>query len=484
MAISASAVGRVTGITTKYFDNSAGTARFLPHSLVVLAQGREGVSYSTARTQIFSAVEAADAYGYGSPVHLAAERLFPASGNGIGIPVYVHALAASTTASAGTITPVADQTTARSYRVVVNGVATEWVALAADANVAAFTAALTTAINNKTNLPITAADGTTVVNVTAKWKGATGDDITLSVETSGTGASTFALVQPTGGAGVPSITTALSYIGDNWDTAILNCLGEDSDTLDELNDYAIARWETLVHKPLVAFYGDNETNVSTAITVPTAKRLQLGNAKLCAPGSAELPFVIGAAILREVLKQSNADPARDYGSIAVTDLTPGAAADVWDYAKRETAVTGGVSTTLVRNGVVTIADVFTFYHPVGDDAPAYRKVCDIYKNATYIYNLAAVFERPEWDGAPLLEDTDETVNPDAKKPKNAVTAVNNIQDALGGAAILSRVKETKKLTTATIAGPDRLQVNSKIILSGTTRILDISHEFGFNFGGN
>src|SRR5690606_41743308 len=83
MAVDASAVARVTGISTQYQDMRGGSALFLPQQVAIIAQGASAVSYPDDRYQITSAVQAGRRYGFGSPIHLIAEQLFPANGDGI-----------------------------------------------------------------------------------------------------------------------------------------------------------------------------------------------------------------------------------------------------------------------------------------------------------------------------------------------------------------------------------------------------------------
>lgn len=125
MAVDASAVARVTGISTQYQDMRGGSALFLPQQVAIIAQGASAVTYPDDRYQITSAVQAGRRYGFGSPIHLIAEQLFPANGDGIGtVPVHVYPLqdAGNGVAAEGDITPTGTQTEAGVYRLRAGGV--------------------------------------------------------------------------------------------------------------------------------------------------------------------------------------------------------------------------------------------------------------------------------------------------------------------------------------------------------------------------
>ena len=83
-AVPASAKARTLGIQTEYFDARGGAALFLPQRIGIFGQGSDSATYAEEKKQIFSAAEAGQTYGYGSPIHLAALQLLPANGDGVG----------------------------------------------------------------------------------------------------------------------------------------------------------------------------------------------------------------------------------------------------------------------------------------------------------------------------------------------------------------------------------------------------------------
>jgi phage tail sheath gpL-like len=197
-----------------------------------------------------------------------------------------------------------------------------------------------------------------------------------------------------------------------------------------------------------------------------------------------LPFVVAARQLARIAPTANNNPPQDYGSQIATGLVPGADGEQWTYADRDSAVKKGSSTIEVKDGVVNLSDIVTFYHPSGDAIPAYRYVVDIVKVQNILFNLDLIFATKEWDGAPLIPDDQPTTNRSAKKPKTAVAAISSLLDSLGLNAIISDPETAKKNTLASInaQNPKRLDVSTTVQLSGNTNIISVDFNWGFYFG--
>lgn len=488
VAVAESAVARVVGIETN-FVNLRGGVKFLPMRIAVFAQGTTiaQASFSTDKVVVTSAKFVGDNYGYGSPAHLAINELLPPQGGGVGIiPVTLFPLKddGSAVTAAGTITPVGTQTAAQTYRIKVNNILSKAFTLAVDADVADATLAITTAINSVINMPLIAVDGATVVDIDAKWGGPTGNDI--KVEVVGTEAGiVFTTVNPASGATNPDITAALAKMGNIWETLILNCLDiADTTTLDLYRDFFEPRWGSTVKKPGMVFTGQTVTSQATAIVIPEARKAERINGQLVEPGGDDLPFVVAAAQLAEVAVIANDKPPFDYAGSQATSLTAGADDVQWTGIEREAAVQGGSSTIEKVDNVVEMSDTVLFYHPTGEEPPAYRFVNDVIKVWQVLFNLALIFEADEWKGAPLIPDEDPTTMPGAKKPKDAVTAIGVMLDSLGLNAIISDPQTAKGTIQANIStsNPRRLDVSFTYQISGNTGIISITANWGFFFG--
>lgn len=491
-AVDASAVARVVGIKTIFKDLRGGGILFLPQRIAVVGQGSSASTFDTTKRQVTSATEAATLYGFGSPIHLAVRQLLPLNGDGVGtIPVTIYPLEddGSGVASAGDITPGGAQTEAAAYRVSVNNILSEEFVISVGDTVAAIVTAMTAAINAVLEMPVIAVDATpgtsTEVGITSKWKGVSANDIVLEVIGSTTAGTTFAITQPVGGLVNPNIDAALAQVGNVWESMFLNCLDiADTVTLDKYSVFGEGRWGALVRKPAIVFTGNTATTVTAATAVSDARKTDRTNSQLVAPASNDLPFAVAARQLARIAPLANNNPPHDYGSQDASGLVPGPDGDQWTYADRDQAVKKGSSTTEVKDGVVNVSDVVTFYHPDGDPIPAYRFVVDIVKLQNIIFNLDLIFATKEWDGAPLIPDDQPTINRDAKKPKTAVAAVASMLDSLGLNAIISDPETAKANTIAEIndQNPKRLDLVTTVQLSGNTNIISVDLEFGFFFG--
>lgn len=484
-AIEPSAVARAVGIETDFVDLQTG-ARFLPQRIAVVGQGSSAATYPTTKKQVLSAGEAGSIYGFGSPIHLAVSQLLPANGDGVGsVPVTVYPLvdAVGAAAAAGQIVPSGAETSAVSYRVNINGILSEEFVVSPGDVVADVTAAITQAVNAVIGMPVIAVNNTTNAGFTAKWEGASGNDLTIGIV--GTGSTVFTITQPVGGLVNPDVDAALAQMGNVWETMVLNCLDvADTVNLDRYQTFGEGRWNPLTKKPLVVFSGSNEAVLATAIALPDARKTDRVNVQLNGVGSENLPFVIAARQLARVAARANDNPPFDYGALQATGLSVGTDGEQWVYNQQDTAVKAGASTIDVVDGVMQLADIVTFYHPDGEEPPAYRYVVDIVKLQNIIFNLDAIFSAPRWNGAPLLPDSDATTNPAAKRPKDAKGEIFGLLDSLGLNAIIADVPFAKANTLVGInaTNPKRLDVSITLKLAGNTNIRSIDLNFGFNFG--
>ena len=491
-AVDASAVARVVGIKTIFKDLRGGGILFLPQRIAVVGQGSTASVYATTKRQVTSATEAATLYGFGSPIHLAVLKLLPVNGDGVGtIPVTVYPLVddGAGVVSTGDIIPSGAQTEAAAYTININNIVSEQFVISAGDTVATIITAMAAAVNATLEMPVLAVDATpgtsTQLDLTSKWEGTSANDIFVEVVGSTTAGTSFAITQPVGGLVNPDVDDAINQVGNVWETMVLNCMDvADTATLDKFSVFGEGRWGALVRKPLVVLTGNTATTVTNATAVSDARKTDRVNGQLVAPGSKDLPFVVAARQLARIVKVANNNPPQDYGSQDATGLTPGTDGEQWTYTDRDVAIKKGSSSVEVKDGVVNVSDVVTFYHPMGDPIPAYRYVVDIVKLQNIIFNLDLIFATPEWDGAPLIPDNQPTVNRSAKKPKAAVAAVASMLDSLGLNAIISDPETAKANTIAEIndQNPKRLDVSTTVQLSGNTNIISVDLNFGFFFG--
>ncbi len=487
-AVPLGAIARVVGIKTEFIVTNVGGLINLPQRVALIGQGASASTYDTTKRQITSAVEAGTIYGFGSPIHLSALQLLPPNGDGVGsIPVTVYPLEdnGSGVAAAGEIASIGTATKAGAFTVVVNGIRSSQFVVEVGDTLTEVDPKIISAINGVLEMPIIASAGTLVVDTTAKWAGTSSNELKVSIEGPDDTGITFGITQAVGGLANPTIDDALAQVGDVWETLFLNCLDVvDTTALDALEVFGEGRWGTLTRKPMVAFTGHSLTSPTAVLAITDLRKTDRVNSLLPNPGSTTLPFVSAAGELARIAVVANNKPANDYGRQVAKYIAPGPDGDQWNYAQRDQLVKGGASTVEVRDGEVTVSDTVTMYRPDGDPNPEYRFVKDIVKLQNVIFNLDLIFNTAAWDGAPLIPDDQPTVNRDAKKPKNAVSAMSVLAENLGLAALISDVPYTQANTVAEIdsQNPNRLNSVFPVKLSGNVNINSIDLNFGFLFG--
>lgn len=484
-AVDPSAVARVVGIETS-FKNLREDIVLLPQRVAVIGQGSTAATYSLDRRQFLSSVEVGEVYGFGSPLHLAAKEFFPANNDGIGtIPFTVYPLADGTTAATGDLTPSGGpQTSTEEYIVKINNIPSEKIVIPKDTIAVDTIPLVIAAVNANINMPVIASDGTTKVDFTAKWKGASGNNLFIEIVGPAAGI-TYIVTQPSGGAGNPDVQDALDKVGTIWETLFLNCLEiADTTALEKFYVFGENRWSPLVKKPCLFFTGTNEKDPATVVVIPDARPLDRNNSQFVGVGSNNLPFVVAARQLARLAVVANSNPPVDYAGQPADGIVPGLDIDQWTYAERDFVVKKGSSTIEIVDNLIEMSDTVTFYHKTGEDPPAYRYVVDIIKIMNVTFNIRLIFESPDWKGTVLLPSGQASTNPRVRRPSDAVAALSTMYDSLGLAAIISDPDFAKDNIQAEISSsnPKRLDISSLYKLSGNTNIISIDSEFGFYFG--
>ena len=259
-AVDQTAVARVVGIKDIFVDLREGVAN-LPQHIMVVGQGATASTYSTEPKRVFNALEVAEEYGFGSPLHLAMLQIFPDNGlPGVGtIPVTVFPMDdnGSGIASDGDIAMTGTQTENGTYAVVINGIRSQAFAIAEGTAASAVAALMVTAINAVLEMPVTVVDNLGVLEFTSKWKGESANDIYVEVDGPDSGI-TFTVTQATGGAANPDVSLALAQADPNvWYTLGVNCLNiADTTALDEFETFGVGRTNPIDNKRMTFWTGN------------------------------------------------------------------------------------------------------------------------------------------------------------------------------------------------------------------------------------
>lgn len=490
MAIDVSAVARVLGVEPVFKDLRGDAALFVPQRIYLVGQGNTAAqsTYLNEKVVVFSAAEVGARFGYGSPLHLAAKQYFPANNDGIGtIPLTIFPLddGPSAVAATGDITPSGSASEAAAFRVRIGNILSEpFVVPAGAVDAGAVIDSMVTAISAVLDMPMLATDGTTVLNLAAKWAGISGNALKVSVEGPSVGVS-FAVTQPSGGLVNPDVAPAIAAMGNIWYTLVHNCLDiADTTALAAWQAEGERRWGETVRKPFRCYTGVTEAAVASATAISAARTTDRVNGQLVAPGSVDLPFVVAARQVARIARRANNQPGRLYSGLTADGLSPGTDAEQWTFEQRDAAMKAGSSTVEIVDGQVELSNVITFWAPTGEPIPAFRFDADIVKLSNVIFNLDVEFSKEDWQGAILVPDGSPAVQSYIKQPKQAVAAVATVLDALELAGQISDAAAAKKTIVATIdsQNPKRLNVSVTVQLSGNVNVTAVTLNFGFYFG--
>lgn len=500
-AVPAGAVASVFGNEFKYVNLREGLVG-LPQAIAIFATFDPSKTAVVANVpvRVFTDVEAGDKFGFGFPAHLAARQVLRKSGI---VPVFIFPIeeAGAAVAGDGSILAVADSgaTSSGTISVYVGGQRIP-VTIANGTAAVDIQIAIALAINAVVPISVVATvDGAEEdqTNIVSKYKGAIANDITIAVnlteaEKDATPAGvSFTLTALSSGAGVSTITDALTRMGDDWYTYVVNTFGIDTDIMDDFaTENEDNKWDTLINHFFRAFYGSVD-DLSTITGITDARKLDRTNGAITSPGGYMLPLELAALGVGNMAARNQNNPPLPYTGLLLDGLVPSSAitgsdgTPQWIYTQRNSAIEVGCSTTIVEDGIIKLEDIVMHYHKSGEVPPAYRWAVDIAKLAEWTYNVNLVFNSDKWRPCILIDDDDMGVyNEKARKPKDAIADIFKLADAANGAAIITDPAFTKLNTAASIdiSNPNRLNITTIIKLSGATRIISLTTNFGFNFG--
>lgn len=322
-------------------------ANLLEYKVLLLGQKlAAGTAAAEGLDLVTSKEQAADLYGEGSILHGMFEAFFASNKF---TKVYGMALDddGAAVAATGTVTFSGTATEAGTVYLYVAGRRVK-VAVANGDSASAVATAAAAAINADTSLPVTAAvDGTISeqVNVTARNKGEAGNDIDLRVNyqddeslPAGIAAPTFGAMS--GGTTNPTLTNAISAMGDTW-FHIIGFPYTDTTSLDAISTELDDRWGPMRQIEGVAMAAKNDTvgNLSTFGGNRNDKFVSV----MGTTGS-PMPAYEWAAELSAVTSFHGAiDPARPFQTLALEHCLPAQEVDRLTLQERNTLLHDGIA---------------------------------------------------------------------------------------------------------------------------------------------
>ncbi|MDH4319873.1 MAG: phage tail sheath subtilisin-like domain-containing protein [Desulfobulbaceae bacterium] len=255
------------------------------------------------------------------------------------------------------------------------------VAIAAAQTLSSIATAVVAAINADTSLPVTAAVNGGVpeqVDITARWKGETGNGIDLRVnyyqdEKTPTGLTTTVTAM-TGGTGNPDIADAVAVLGDEWWNHIVMPY-TDSANLTALETELTDRWGPTRQIDGIAYAAYRGTQAATQTFGDGRNSLLvtcMGTGISPTP-----PYVWAAAVAAEAAHSLAIDPARPLQTLVLDGVLPPAIEDRWTMEERNLLLYDGIAThTVDSGGRVLIERLITMYqeNAYGVADPSYLDV--------------------------------------------------------------------------------------------------------------
>ncbi|MEQ9868601.1 phage tail sheath C-terminal domain-containing protein [Pectobacterium odoriferum] len=301
----------------KYFEfNTRLAVHTLPSNqqkvLLVSQMLSSGTATPLGAVNVFSDEEAATLFGRGSMAHVMAAEAIGCNSY-LQLQVIGVSDAGAATAATGTLTLTGTATASGTVSTFVGAMRVD-VAVSADDTAATVAAALNTAIGQKTALPVTAAVAAGVVTLTAKNKGAAGNDIALRIASTAAGL-TAAATSMTDGDVDPDIAPALAavfaaghdiivspYATQTALTALRTHLDNVSGPLEQRGAIGVAGWPKSL------------STGSTLAASINSGRITLGWHN----GSVKTPAQIAAAYAAVIASEE--DPARPLNTLAMNTL--------------------------------------------------------------------------------------------------------------------------------------------------------------------
>ena len=325
----------------KYFEfNTALAVRTLAaNAQKVLLVGQRTTAGQVAAgvlMDVFTDVEAAKYFGYGSQLHLMASAAISTNPN-LSLQAIAVDDAAGATAATGTITIAGAATAAGSISLAVaNDILS--VSVAASDTPTIIAAAIVAAVVARPDLPVSASANAGVVTLTAKNKGALGNQIKVSTTLTNVTGITSTVVAMASGATDPTIASTLAAVASAGHT-IIGTAFNDSVNLLALRSHLDNVSGPMEQRGAIGAAGHTGTlaQATTLAASVNSGRITLG----LVPAVLSLPFEVAAAYA--ALLASEEDPARPLNTLALGGIAVIPLANRLMRQEQETALANGVT---------------------------------------------------------------------------------------------------------------------------------------------
>lgn len=504
-SLDVSAIASATSVSVKQ-QNQQNAANLRPEVIVCIGQAQTGKTI-TPNELVLASGNADDIgviFGFGSPLHLMAIKLFPKAGNGSKVTTYFLPVAAPSSGSANvqSVTVKAEESVTKSFNgyiqlrdqiftaaadvcgkvatnahnnpakaprgIDLNSFETKSIPFTLVKGMTAkeAAAAIKNALDEVIEIPFTVAvDGEdeTILNLTGKWVGSDSHfeisfiDENGETPTSANYGVTIEVNETTEAAGVGTIPAeALSAMDEELGVTRVVSQYATSTVLDTLNEKFMAFRDGLIAQYVLCY---------SAIKAPESESVS---------GTWDTQTLINSGNARRN-DAVNVQIVGDFGELRKLS-----------YSERDRLLKAGYSNLRMKaDGSYVIDDLVTFYHPVGYSNPLYRFDRDVTVVANIAYDMMYTFRDTDaWKSIVIVAEGDTTVNPAARSLKDVKAAVNARIGLLGLAGLIANYAEAQKQTQVEIDSnnPNRININPKFEITGVGRIYDITNFIGFYFG--
>jgi phage tail sheath gpL-like len=341
----------------------------LSYSALLIGQKlAAGAQAADSFLKISSVDQVITAAGRGSMLHRMASAWFA---NNQLTDVYLGVLAdnGAGVAASGTLTVTGPATGAGTISLYLGGTRIP-VAVSSGDSANSIAAAINTAINAASDLPVTSAVASAVVTVTFRHKGDVGNqfDMRLNYQDgealpAGVGVAVVAMAS---GTTNPTLTNLIAALGDTW-FHVIAMPYTDATTLTAIETELLSRWGPTRMIDGVAFTAKSDTlaNMSTLGNGRNSKHVAIIDVNSSPTPSMEY----AAAVAGVVAAYGNVDPARPFQTLPLANVLPPTLTAQRMLSERNSALFAGISTTKVVGGIVQIDRVITTYKTTTAGSP-------------------------------------------------------------------------------------------------------------------
>jgi hypothetical protein len=330
---------------------------------------------------------------------------------------------------------------------------------------------LKNSIDEYTNAPsigeFVTIDETTVFQLTAKWKGETSkfevdfvddNDEIITVDNYGIA---FSLEILTEASGIVNLTETLNQITEELNITRIISQFNDTSNLDKLKNKCLSFRDGLICQWILCYTGkEYPENTLIPKTADIQQLINFGNNRR-------------DDSVNVIIAGTYHDNSGNF------DLRP------LSYIERDSLLKTGISNLEPKTtGNYNIGDLVTLYHPQGQNNPLFRYDRDITLIGNIGYDLKTVFNNSEeWKSIIIVSENITTDNDSARSIKDIKATLDTRLRLYGKNAWIADVDKAIENSAVQIdnTNPNRFNINPSFELSGVGRIFDIVNFVGFYF---